>query len=102
MQRSRFYGWRMGVLIGSFAFAFVLCCNIGLVIADAVSNSGYGQGGVSDLMEDCENIVERWSTVLHVFINALSTILLAGSNYTMQVLSSPTRSEVDRAHKKYE
>ncbi|UPX15171.1 uncharacterized protein EKO05_0005628 [Ascochyta rabiei] len=28
----------------------------------------------------------------------LSSILLASSNYTMQVLSSPTRREIDRAH----
>jgi hypothetical protein len=33
-----------------------------------------------------------------LLINALSTILLSASNYTMQCLSAPTRSEVDDAH----
>ncbi|KAH7372286.1 hypothetical protein BKA66DRAFT_534379 [Pyrenochaeta sp. MPI-SDFR-AT-0127] len=102
MQRSRFYGWRMGVLFGSCASAFVLCCNIGLAIAGAVRNSGYDKDGIADLMEEGEDIIERWNAVLHIFVNALSTILLAGSNYTMQVLSSPTRSEIDKAHEKGE
>ena len=35
---------------------------------------------------------------LHLGINALSTALLAGSNYTQQCLSAPTRSEIDAAH----
>jgi len=39
---------------------------------------------------------------LHVIINALSTLLLGASSYTMQCLSSPTRAEVDRAHRKGE
>ena len=37
---------------------------------------------------------------LHLGVNVLSTILLAGSNYTMQVASSPTRQELNVAHKK--
>lgn len=82
--------------------AFVLCCNVGLLIAGAVNHSGYDKDGIADLMEDGEVAIERWNTVFHVFINALSTILLAGSNYTMQVMSSPTRSEIDEAHIKGE
>lgn len=34
----------------------------------------------------------------HLVINILSTLLLGASNYSMQCLSSPTRSEVDKAH----
>lgn len=39
-------------------------------------------------------------TAVHVLINVLSTLLLSASNYTMQVLSSPRRSDLDMAHKK--
>ena len=35
---------------------------------------------------------------LHLIINALGTMILGASNYTMQCLSSPTRKEVDKAH----
>lgn len=100
LQRSRYYGWRMGVLFGCYASAFVLCCNISLLVAGAFRfPNGYDQAGMADLMEGNEESIERWNTVFHIFINALSTVLLASSNYTMQVLSSPTRSEIDRAHR---
>jgi hypothetical protein len=46
---------------------------------------------------DCDR-VKRLNIGLHLGINILSTILLAGSNYTMQCLSAPTRSEIDSAH----
>ncbi|UPL03007.1 hypothetical protein LCI18_013941 [Fusarium solani-melongenae] len=36
---------------------------------------------------------------LHLLLNAFSTGVLASSNFFMQVLSSPTRSEINRAHK---
>jgi hypothetical protein len=88
----------MGVFFGSATSGFVLLCNIGLLIAGAVSHAGYDTNGIADLIQDGQTAIERWNTVFHIFINALSTVLLAGSNYTMQVLSSPTRSEIDSAH----
>ena len=36
---------------------------------------------------------------LHLAINVLSTLLLAASNYCMQCLAAPTRTEVDKVHK---
>jgi hypothetical protein len=41
---------------------------------------------------------EKINTWIHLAINALSTMLLSGSNYCMQILSAPTRKEVDIAH----
>lgn len=41
------------------------------------------------------NAITTW---LHILINGLSSLLLSASNYTMQTLAAPTRSEVDRAH----
>jgi hypothetical protein len=37
---------------------------------------------------------------LHLVINILSTAMLGASNYCMQCLASPSRSQVDEAHKK--
>ena len=39
------------------------------------------------------------SSVIHVGINLLSSILLGASNLCMQLLSAPTREEIDAAHK---
>ena len=56
------------------------------------------QAGFSIVQEgDCEK-TKRLSQWLHLAINILSTLLLGASNYCMQCISSPTRSEVDEAH----
>ena len=46
---------------------------------------------------DKTRMIELW---VHLGINALSTLLLSGSNYTQQCLAAPTRSEIDAAHAK--
>jgi hypothetical protein len=99
LSRSRFYGWRMGVLLGSCMSAFVLCVNIGLAIYGSTTENGY-KGGIADLKVGPAQNMSRWSTTSHLFINAFSTMLLAASNYTMQVLSSPTRDDIDKAHQR--
>ena len=98
-RQSRFHGWRMGVLLGSCMSAFVLCVNIGLAIYGTTTENGY-QGGIADLKVGPAQEVSRWNTTFHLFINAFSTMLLAASNYTMQVLSSPTRVDIDKVHRK--
>lgn len=99
LQRSRYYGWRMGVLCGSCMSAFVLCCNLAVIVLGGVNNSGY-KDGIANLMYGEAPYIDRWSTIFHLFINVGSTILLAASNYTMQVLCSPTRHDIDAAHAK--
>lgn len=98
LHKNSFHGWRMGVLFGSIASGLVLCCNIALLVVGYTRSGGFDESGIADLMRGSERTISRWNTVLHLFINMLSSVLLASSNYTMQVLSSPTRSELDRAH----
>ncbi|KAH6612515.1 hypothetical protein C7974DRAFT_418464 [Boeremia exigua] len=98
LEQSRFYGWRVGVLLGSCVSTFVLICNIAMIIVGAKTGSGYDGEGVATLMAADEETISRWNTICHVFINILSTVLLSASNYTMQVLNSPTRREIDVAH----
>lgn len=59
-----------------------------------------GQGGMGKIYGgDCERI-DHINTLLHLIINVFSTALLGSSNYCMQLLLSPTRQEVDEAHRK--
>jgi hypothetical protein len=97
-RQSRFHGWRMGLLFGCSMSTFVLCCNIAMMVVGAIRN--YDESGIANLITGDEAKISRWNTGLHVIINALSTMLLSASNYTTQVLSSPTRKDVDGAHKK--
>lgn len=56
--------------------------------------------GIAELYSgDCAK-VDKLKIGTHLAINALATGLLSASNYAMQVLSAPTRREVDLAHSK--
>jgi hypothetical protein len=84
-------------MMGICTALLVLIGNVGLFIAGAVA--GY-KGGIAQLVRGDSVKVSNYNTAYHTLINILSTILLSASNYTMQVLSSPTRKEIDLAHAK--
>ena len=96
LRSPRLYGWRETVLTCSITSASILTINIILLIW-AVSKFGHTNGESILYTGDCRK-AQTLSTLLHVLINVLSTLLLSASNYTMQCLHSPTRAEVDRAH----
>ncbi|KAF3805184.1 hypothetical protein GCG54_00010460 [Colletotrichum gloeosporioides] len=54
--------------------------------------------GIGVIWEGEHKTVKIWNTTIHVLINIISTALLAGSNYCMQCLMAPTRSELNKAH----
>lgn len=98
LDRSRRYGlvgWRFGVTQFAAWATLVFAINFTLAIWGAarhVSTKGILMEGNCKQMKDLNKVI-------HVFINVLSTIILAGSNYCMQCLSAPSRTEVDKAHK---
>jgi hypothetical protein len=79
-------GWRFGVLHFALWASVVFLINFIAKItglAATISTKGVFYDG------DCDR-VKNLNTGLHLGINILSTILLAGINYTMQCLSAPT------------
>lgn len=97
IRRNGIHGWRMGIFFGICSSIFVLCCNIiALVVA---KRNGTSRGDGTLILASGRAIsMSRWNTALHLMINGFSTVLLAASNYTTQVLCSPTRSDIDRMH----
>ena len=91
-------GWHTGVLACAASAVVVLFINVGLTV-HAATNPRYNmEEGIGTLYEgSCKRskIIGRW---VHLGINAFSTLLLSGSNYTQQCLAAPTRSEIDAAH----
>jgi hypothetical protein len=86
-------GWRFGAMNCAVSATVIFLINRIVTIWGSTKPSSAGvlyQG-------DCEK-VRRMNTGLHFLINLLSAVLLSSSNYCMQCLSAPTRSEVDRAH----
>ena len=91
-------GWHTGVLACATCVFVVLFINVGLTIYAATKKKCQGESDTRVLYEgscDKSKTIGLWS---HLVINAFSTLLLSGSNYTQQCLAAPTRSEIDAAH----
>ena len=86
----------MGATLGAIGAAIILLLNIIITIVASARNPGHG--GLLNIHEGSCSRSERINFWLHLLINALSTILLAASNYCMQCLTSPTRKDIDKAH----
>jgi hypothetical protein len=100
-NKTRFRGWRMGIIIGSLMSSLILGANFAGLSIGATRGKGF-ENGFAVPMSGMADDISWWSSAIHIAVNALSTILLAVSNYTMQVLSSPTREDIDKAHAKHE
>ena len=90
-------GYHFGVMCCAWTSAVVLVINLTATIW-GIKKFGILDGLGTLQVGDC-NSTSRLGFWLHLIINGLSTLLLGASNYSMQCLSSPTRSEIDRAHR---
>jgi len=89
-------GWRFGAINCAISASIVFLINFIVTIWGSVHNKSKGNVLFDG---DCEQ-ARKLNTGLHFLINVLSTILLSSSNYCMQILSAPTRKEIDAAHAK--
>jgi hypothetical protein len=89
-------GWKLGALLCVLVVAASLILNISVT---AWASATFGlSGGIGTIHRGPCPSIRHTGLWLHIGINILSTIMLGASNYSMQCLSSPTRSEVDKAH----
>lgn len=99
-DKGRFSGFRVSLTIFSFAALLVLAANIGISIYCVRQ---YGNKPTTSFKPvytgDCKK-TKQLNTVVHLIINILSSVLLTGSNFSMQVLTAPTRPQIDQAHSK--
>lgn len=90
------YGWRGGARIAFFGVCFVLVVNTIFLVF--ITTYYPKMGGFPVIFRGTCTDAEFRNRVWHLVINALSTALLAASNYCMQLLCAPNRSNIDRAH----
>lgn len=95
-RRGGLDSWRSSLYACSLAAVAVFMINVAFAIAVA-TKSGFvdGRGVLGE--GDCSK-TRAANVGIHLVINVLSTVLLASSNYTMQILSAPTRKDIDAAH----
>lgn len=89
--------WRSWLYVGLYSSLLVLIINLSLLLVGVFSHGGI-RDGVGTVAKGTAREIDGLSTGYHILINVLSTILLISSNYAMQILCAPTRSELDRAH----
>ncbi|KAF4446592.1 hypothetical protein FALBO_17056 [Fusarium albosuccineum] len=94
--RTLMAGWRGGVAANVLlAFLILVASIICLALASA---KGHIAASDSSLMEGSPAKVDGIGRGILVVVNLFAIILIAGANYLVQILSSPTRAEVDIAH----
>lgn len=94
--------WRVGIAFFSIASLIVLITNIGIAVFSIRQYGGATTTAFKPVfMGNCDKS-RTLNTWIHFTINILSSILLTGSNFCMQVLTAPTREQVNDAHAKRE
>lgn len=91
-------GWRRAAVLNTITVA-----SFGILLLGVLGSSVVKAGGLSKVWIFFEGNCDRSSTVnlfLHLVLNIVSTLIIASSNFFMQVLNAPTRMEIDHAHSK--
>ncbi|KIV87479.1 hypothetical protein PV11_03022 [Exophiala sideris] len=92
-------GWKGSSKIALTCAVVVLITNICLTIGIVAAGNKMSEG-IYMVYEGSCSLTEEKDTWVHLALNAIATTLLASSNYCMQLLTSPSRREVDKAHAK--
>lgn len=95
-RRVRPASWRFTVGAGGGVAILVLVLNFAF-LAWSASTLDRHHGVATAFSGSCET-AKRTTLWLHFAINVLGTLLLGASNNCAQLLSSPSRQDVDRAH----
>lgn len=96
-RKPRFSGWKFGVIVCAATVGVVLVLNIVAIVL--VATRYEFRDGLYIIHDGSCSYTKRLNMLLHLGINIIGAVLLAASNYCMQGLSSPSRAEVDEAHK---
>ncbi|KAH9233039.1 hypothetical protein K456DRAFT_1837294, partial [Colletotrichum gloeosporioides 23] len=91
--------WQRSAFAFAIAALFTFMINLSFMIWATLSQGVYAKDGIGILLEaETCSAAHILNIGIHVVINTVSSVLLAGSNYCMQCLIAPTRPEIDIAH----
>ena len=97
-RQARFSGWRGGFVLAIIGSSLVLLFNI--ICAIVAAAAGDPHDGIATIYTGKCVFASRLTTGLQLLVNVLSSALLGASSYCLQRLVSPTREEIDKAHKR--
>ena len=93
-------GWRVGITLSAVSAFVSLIANLTLAVWSTTHRGDNSLGVLIEVFRgDCVE-ASRLNLWVHLAVNAISTILLSASNFTMQCVVAPTRADIDRTHAK--
>lgn len=92
-------GWKRAAVVNCVLIFTILAVLVGALIAFWVESGSLLDYSIL-ATGDCHAYTERLNTVLHLFINILSTGILASTNFFMQILNAPDRKDLDTVHQR--
>lgn len=97
---STLSGWKKSAFINTVlvSIVFLILLSWQIILWAKTGNAGAYQ--IIHIGDCADDSVGRLNTVLHLIINILSSLVLASTNFFMQVLNAPSREELDSAHEK--
>lgn len=82
----------------AFGSSFTVLC-INLIVLMVYKAKGAQWSGLVTTFEGSCSLVSTYNIFAHVAVNILSTLLFGASNTCMQLLSAPSREEINECHK---
>ncbi|KAL1855006.1 hypothetical protein Plec18170_004418 [Paecilomyces lecythidis] len=79
----------------------VVVCILSILLFAFLITGCVRAGGLNDawtLYHGPCKTANRINLLLHLFLNVLATLVLASSNFFMQIINAPSRDELDKAH----
>lgn len=92
-------GWKRAAVVNCVLIFAILVILVGVLVAFWVESGSLLDYSIL-ATGDCHAYTGRLNTVLHLFINILSTGILASTNFFMQILNAPDRKDLDAAHQR--
>lgn len=90
--------WKNAARLNCFILGLFIFPLLGLTILSSVKSTNRSQFFMLPA-RPCKS-VSKMNKGLHLVLNMLSSLILASSNFFMQILNAPSRSEIERAHRK--
>lgn len=100
MELLKFFSHTAWKRTGAINVILTYICALALLICFLVGITQPGASLVqpSIIFEGSCTTSTRLNIVLHLLLNVISTTVLSSSNFFMQILSAPSRHEIDQAH----
>ena len=98
MASRRVSGWRRLAAFNILGMSVLSIILLALLVFSSIRAGGLSK--VLVLLDRPCHETERLNLWLHLVTNIISTVILASANFFMQILTAPSRQEIDIAHAK--